>query len=77
VRWKESKCLAAKRSLQERAAKLLLCAVGYLFFVFFRVINLHGRWFLGLHTTVEAMCSKGLRATILSAETKVYAGQNA
>ncbi|PKP21189.1 MAG: hypothetical protein CVU05_07265, partial [Bacteroidetes bacterium HGW-Bacteroidetes-21] len=31
VRWQESKCLAAKRSLQGRAAKLLLCVVGYFF----------------------------------------------
>jgi hypothetical protein len=31
---------------------------------------------IALRTTAEAICSKGLRATILSTDTKFYAGQN-
>ena len=43
VRWEESKCLAAKRGLQGRAAKLLLCALGFSLFLSF-FIRYHGRW---------------------------------
>ena len=35
VRWEKSMCLAAKRSLQGRAAKLLLLCVGVFVFFFF------------------------------------------
>ena len=46
--------------------------------IFIFIVNLMCRLsFLRLCITDEAICSKGLRATFLSTDTKFYAGQNA
>ena len=46
-------------------------------FSFFNVCLSRLQCLLPLLTTVEAICSKGLRATYLSRYPEVYAGQNA
>lgn len=76
-------CLAAKRNLQGRAAKLMLCGSAILslfscvrkqkFLHFIAVVS----GFVALCLTVECSSSKGLRASSLSTYTKLNARQNA
>jgi hypothetical protein len=59
---------------------VLFCALSFLFFLFLcskNFIVIESVSFFGLLVTVECMCRKGLRGSVLSTDMKVRAGYNA